>query len=90
MKVKDLLTGPDKWTQGWNARDIDGFSKHHDGVRAVCWCLHGAIWKCYGPLDGRRVCDKVEHRLHVPLTHWNDSPNRTFDEVRRLVEELDI
>ena len=99
MKVKELLTGPEKWTQNAWGRNIAGQDLFSLGKQplfvvsdpsVVCWCLIGAVMRCYPrchriPLD--KICKKLKT---VAVTEWNDAPERTFEDVRKLVEELDI
>lgn len=47
MKVRELFNNKDKWTKGLYARDKDGFSVDPEGSNAVCFCLVGALRKCY-------------------------------------------
>ena len=48
MKIKELLSKREAWTQGTYAKTRDGFATHADSEFAVCWCLAGAARKCYG------------------------------------------
>lgn len=97
MKVKELLSSPERWTQGFIARDLDGDGCGPTAAEAVCWCLTGALVKCYGrtrafemagmfypviPANGGSHADDI--------VFWNDASERTFEDVRQLVTELDI
>lgn len=91
MKVRDLLTDESKWTKSLYARDRDGFATDCDSLTATCWCLDGAMQRCYGLTQDYNlafVC--VARRIKSGVVAWNDAPERTFGEVRALVEELDI
>lgn len=88
MKIKELFNDKKKWTQYHSARDSKGFPCKPTASAAVCWCLSGAIQRCY-PHEWR----KIDRRLIVDVNDyisWNDSPDRTFEEVKALVEKLDI
>lgn len=92
MKVKELFDGnPDRWTQGSYAIDKEGNKVPYDSEKARAWCLDGAISKCYGELSEEywdiytRINNKVDGYIS-----WNDNPYRKFEEVKALVEELDI
>ena len=87
MKVKELLSDESKWTQGCYARDAFGVSIPFDADAAVCWCLAGAIHRVYGP---EPIHLRILRRVNGSLSEWNDAPDRTFAEVKALVEELDI
>ena len=90
MKIRELLSDPSKWTQGCFARDVYGgvASRLEDECR---WCLVGALGRCYDDSEFDRVYDLI--KAAVPerqIVHWNDDPKRTFEDVRKLVEELNI
>ncbi len=98
MKVRDLLTDETKWAKGRSACDKGGETTPYDAPNAVAWCLAGAITRCYEVGEAwdtlaTRAYDVLRARGQLPLGgigEWNDSPARTFTEVRALVEELDI
>jgi hypothetical protein len=48
MKVHELLSSPDNWTQGSFARDKNGKPVSFQSHEATCWCLIGALGRCYG------------------------------------------
>jgi hypothetical protein len=91
MKVRELLSDESKWTKGSVARDFEGhFLLNPLDGRACSWCLVGALCYCYSVFDNGPSI-KVIDRLGVrSLSKWNDAPERTFAEVKALVEELDI
>lgn len=92
MKVKELLISEDVWTTQHLARNINGESTYSQDIDAVCWCLLGAIGNCYMLNEHKRkqVINKVESHLKMGIAEWNDKPERTFDDVRNLVLELNI
>ena len=101
MKVRDLLKTEDDWCKGDYCKD-----KHTQEVKDPVhstvmpgsypdncrFCLVGAIIQCYGVRNKRfyDCIDKIQSKLGVFPTFWNDAHVRTFEEVRELVEELDI
>ena len=92
MKMKELLSDPSKWTQRVNARNSNGIPTLSFASNAVCFCLYGAMCRCY-PNEEER--SRVQRELHsnVPLRNvaaWNDAPERTHAEVLELVTRLDI
>lgn len=96
MKVRELFSDPSKWTQGASGRDSTGsFVLDKDLDKAVCWCLYGAIARCYG-IEGDnaeyyKIRSRVLSHLHTDtLSEWNDATGRTFEEVKELVDSLDI
>ncbi len=92
MKIQDLLTSESTWTQGVNARDIDGNEVDEYNSNAVCWCLSAAIEICYFGSDKfYEFREQIAKDLKVEFIHlWNDEEKRTFKDVRNLIEELDI
>ena len=91
MKLKELFDKPHKWTRQLYARKEDGHGITADSDEAVCWCLMGGIFRCYPDAQKQR---ELELRLGLHLgqhpINWNDTKGRTFEEVKALVEELDI
>lgn len=90
MKVSDLLTDSNKWLvkEGRNGQG--------------CYCLSEAIIKCYS-IDRykivNRVCSYIKSQSDLfknmntsmmLIINWNDYPGRTFEEVRKLITDLDI
>ncbi len=101
MKVKELLTDASKWTQKAYKRDANGDGECAEEL-AVCWCLEGALRHCYdhcynrydvGFVHSRARCHllnycKIEHGVDHII--WNDLPTTAFEQVKALVNELDI
>jgi hypothetical protein len=92
MKVRELLCDESKWTQYANARDGYGLQTSADSPDAVCWCLSGAIDKCYGDCYGNNhriwilVLDNLPSAYGIG--YWNDT--HSYEDVKKLVDELDI
>ena len=86
MKVKDLLT-ENNWGKASPGCYLPPCSKI---------CLGMAINDCYPSWekDHERIWSIVKNKLKlkssVAIVDWNDAPERTFAEVRQLIEELDI
>jgi hypothetical protein len=92
MKVQDILTDESRWTQGTLARGEDGKPCDPNDERAVQFCLRGAIIRAYPRLEARRRAYDAVRRLIGPtlIEYWNDSPERTFGQVRWALEEADV
>lgn len=90
MLVKDLLNDPSRWTQFFFARNGVGTPVWPEDGTAVCWCLLGAIHKCYE----ERTCGVIElvqkELNYVSVAKWNNAPERTFEDVKNLVTRLNI
>lgn len=102
MTVQELLSDESKWTKGTFARDenncnIDPYSKG-----AICWCIKGAIMRCYEGDDEywhanneiRAAIAKLKYfdkpTININIMGFNDNPNTTFADIRRVIEEADI
>jgi hypothetical protein len=100
VKVRELLTDESKWTQWAFARDekkLPIYSSQLFTMPCTSYCLWGAIKVCYGTQPGGldsdlslRVRKRVQGKVEMPIEDWNDDENRTFEQVKALVEELDI
>lgn len=98
MKAYELLDKPEKWTQGTSARNHRHLSVDPNSPSAVCFCLLGAIDRCYPNYKERiEVEDKIRERLahiqnvkEVFISEWNDNYQRTFEEVHNLLKTLDV
>lgn len=91
MKVKDLLTNESKWTKGAYSRNREGeVTDVLDSGHSVCWCLRGAIDLCYFGDERAQVRSKVRMYIDGEIEPWNDSFKTTFQDVKKLIDELDI
>ena len=92
MKLKELFTDESRWTQGVAARDREGNIVSPNDPLAVKFCPDGGIRRCYPYEEWSHVRIQLQHRLHYgqSITEWNDAPERTFEDIQRLVNELDI
>lgn len=96
MKAKDLLADPAHWTKGALAKDKFGVQCWHSAPEAACWCLEGAIRKCYPGQYQRILYSLPEYiqmlfpgQLRAPFG-FNDNANTNHSDVLKLVTELDI
>ena len=94
MKIKELFSSADKWTQGATARTADEIVVPYVSPAAVKFCLLGSILKCY-PTRNREdamgpILGKVQNEIKMNLMDFNDLPTTTFETVKALVEKLDI
>lgn len=101
MKVYELLSDESKWAQYALAKTKEGSTCDPLSREAVCWCLRGAVIKCYGMYNYEegsssvRVLEKIATeltRMNVTtwISAWQDNKTRTFAEVRDLTLRLDI
>lgn len=101
MKVQDLLTDPTKWARQGYAFAGDGRHVIPTDPEATCWCLAGAVRRCYRSNKAHQVLRRVASKLKLGLfrslsnpdstiANWNDAPEREFADVQALVKELNI
>lgn len=83
MKVQDILTDESKWWKGSPGRGPDGQMCIVEAL-AEAYPKHGVWLEHYEKCVARLGLDDV------PLSHWNDAPERTFADVRALIEAEDI
>src|SRR5260370_37397905 len=99
MKLKDFYT-----TQGWcknaHARTADGGICGIGSAEARMFCMLGAIMKIGKAEGNNSALPESEHyKLKMFLAEtgwrngvaaWNDDPSTTFEEVKAVLEYLDI
>lgn len=93
MKLKELFTDESKWTKGAQARDKEGKPCNIFSSNAVCWSLTGGMTKCYPNfLRFTDVRTKIFNHLGKieTIQSWSDHILTTFQDIKNLVEELDI
>ena len=93
MKVRELFTDASKWTQGPSAKQSDGTPCSEYSAEACSWCLAGAINKCYDDIPTAHkvnIKETLSQTLGMHFIDWNEEPNRTFEEVKALVEKADV
>jgi hypothetical protein len=96
MKIKELYSGPEKWTKGVLARNAEGKQVDIKHPTAECFCIIGALKKCYASniddMQFQFAVAKIITELGPidSLASWNDAPERTFEEVKALVERADV
>lgn len=91
--LQELFSRDDSWCKGDYAKNEDNIYCHWSDSDAIQYCLVGAINKIYGH-DALYVYKKIQNYLNLEpygiITYWNDSSERTIDDVRKLVKELNI
>jgi hypothetical protein len=79
------------WTHGAYARDASNETIHFSDLNATCFCTVGAIYRANGPfIDNnttgeyyglRYLWKAVKLENEPELTHWNDAPGRTLNDI---------
>jgi len=95
MKVKELLADPARWTQGHFARNADGIPTASDSQGAVCWCISGAVKKCYPSLKEReearnRLIDVLSENYDGAMAIYIFNDSATHDQVMEVLEKADV
>lgn len=90
-RVRDeVLTGPEKWTQGASARRADGDECASTSYGAVSFCLIGAINRSAGGGHKTEAHKAVRYLKSLVkadrLAIWNDVKSRQFEHVRSLLD----
>ena len=94
IKIRELLSSPDKWTQGAPARTSDGGIISSCDKKAYCWCLYGAILKV--SYETTKVNKKLIRNQLVTMIYrkignigeWNDSHERKHSDVIKLLDSF--
>ena len=68
MTVLELLSDPKRWTQDAFARDSTGFKCDVDAPDAQCFCLLGAIYKCYGTWPSQTAFEPIREKINKSPT----------------------
>lgn len=87
MKAFELLEKPGAWTRNALARNAAGEPVTPYGQGAVCWCVVGAVLKCYENTDF--ALQSLNERVGMVVA-WNNDPRRTQAEVVAVLKELDL
>lgn len=98
MKVKQLFSSEKRWVKHTYATDKNGAACGVQSDKAFSFCLDGALSRCYTPngkyWDVRTLVDvaikKMTRGRFSGVVRWNDYPRRTFKQVRKLIEDLNI
>lgn len=98
MKIRELFCDEQRWTKGWNARNGNYTPVSYNDSAACCWCLMGAIYLCSSTNKSvdttleliRKELGLAPRWANADITSWNDSKDRSFQDVKALVDKLDI
>ena len=96
MTIHELLADALSWTQHTYARDAHGSACDPHGGDAVCWCLAGALLRCYTGGHRELVSRQLLQAIGIPVTPawesrlsaWNDTHD--FAAVQALVQALHV
>lgn len=96
--IRELLSVPERWTQGTGARNELGYKVAISNDQAVCWCIDGAAVKVTtrgggggGSILRYEALVQAFAYIHPDFVWWNDAPERTHAEVLALLDKaIDI
>lgn len=94
LTLQDIFEDPSRWSKG-GSRDANGELVNHCS-EAVSYCITTAI--CRIPEDSLTVIEKIGRVIglninpDIPtaLWDWNDAPERTIEDVQKLVKEAGV
>lgn len=84
-KIHEILETPGTWTRGTYYRNEKGHACSRE--EAASACIYGLMMT----VTTEDLVPVLRQRLGIlDLVEWNDSPDRTQEEVHALCKELDI
>lgn len=96
-KIKELLAKPESWAQGSLARNRRGEAVGPSDESACCFCLWGAVVRCYP--ERSQYCDvldalhaAIEARVgkRLSLVSFNDRSETTHADILAVVERAGV
>ena len=94
MTLQELFADKSKWTKHHFALDASGAKCDITADEAVCWCVMGALAKCYiNTSEHNKAIDRILKVLkgrHVYIAEWNDDPTTTIEDIRQVVKEANV
>lgn len=91
MKLKEWFDSPDKWCQGAYAKDKDGKSVNFESDEICSMYLYGAIQKFYeSGFERNRIYTLLGKNIFETILNYNDNPYTRFEDIKKLVNELNI
>lgn len=89
MKLKEFFTDSSKWTQHANWKNENNIIVYHPSEMKKCCLLGGISYLYHLPEEQSSIRDKIRYYIKQDsICDWNDS--HTFEDVKKLVEELEI
>jgi hypothetical protein len=88
MTIQELLSDESKWTKGTAARNSSGSPVHPTNKNAVKFCLIGAAVRC--GVDKELIQPAVKELGFCRISIFNDHPDTTFADIRRVIEEANV
>jgi hypothetical protein len=92
MKLSTLLRAKKNWCQNADARDLKGYPVGALDPEAVCFCLSGALAKCYANNRTeylrafRKLTNAIDSIDGVGIVSFNDNGATTFADIKKVVK----
>lgn len=83
-RLDALFSDESKWTQGEFARDVKQEHVRSLAPAAVCWCILGGLSRAEAGYVILELQATIGHNM---LAYWNDAPERTFADVKKLIAD---
>lgn len=94
MKAHELLNNESKWHKGSCACERFRYSINASAIDAVKWSIDGAVYKLYEPRIAILKLDEIARHLSLgsipQLYNWNDIATTKFEDVQKVLKELNI
>ena len=103
LSVGELLCNKSRWGRGYDAQTATGDPVAVFNENAIRWCLGGAMRLVYGHnAELHQKMTKLindwllEHKEEfeeaddVSLSGWNDEPERTWKEIRQMLNATKV
>jgi hypothetical protein len=87
VNIRNLLSGPDKWTQRAAAVNVEGFHRLPTDEDACRWCLLGAFQKVRAAQETYYV---MYNALGGAVWAFNDADRTTYQDVVDFLDGLII
>lgn len=86
VKARELLSIPERWTQGSTAKNVKGESVLAYDETATSWCIIGACIKvAESPNEAKIVISALQRAMFRGLGYFNDTASH--DKVLRLFDK---
>lgn len=89
VRVKELISTPEKWTKNYDARDKNGEIVRFCDDSAVCWCLSGALAKIFADDEMmEKAADIINNHVSGDGSYWdwNDLKTTTHEQVMQVLD----
>jgi hypothetical protein len=93
VKVQELLSSEDRWCRVHLAMNKDGKATAPNDPDACRWCLLGALLRCGATPYWEQIAAVIKKRTggkDMSLSIYNDAPDRTFEDIKSLLQEADV